>query len=68
MARKLAVQILRTTRANLETQKTASGLLAGEPYLITDENRLAIGTDVDTYMTIPNETDLGDIETLLAAL
>lgn len=50
MARNLTIQHIRTTRANLETQKTANNLKTGELYLITDENRLAIGTDVNTYI------------------
>jgi hypothetical protein len=68
MARKIRIQLLRTTRANLEAQKTANDLFEAEPYWITDEQRIAVGTGVNTYTTMPNEADLGDIETLLAAL
>lgn len=49
MARSKIIQIIRTTRANLETQKAANNLLDGELYLITDEARLAIGTGVNSY-------------------
>lgn len=49
MARNLAIQHIRTTRANLDTQATANNLKAGELYLITDENRIAIGLTVSTY-------------------
>lgn len=52
MARNIPLQILRTTRANLETQKSVSGLLAGELYLITDENKLAIGTASNAYIDV----------------
>lgn len=41
--------MLRTTRANLDTQKTGSNLIVGEPYLITDENRIAVATAVNNY-------------------
>jgi hypothetical protein len=44
-----SLQIKRGTRAQLETAKAASGLLAGEPYLITDEARLAVGTAANAY-------------------
>ena len=49
MARDKTIKILRTTKANLDTQKNASGLLAGEPYFVTDEDRIAIGTAVNNY-------------------
>lgn len=51
MARNLAIQHIRTTRANLDIQATANNLKAGEIYLITDENRIAIGLTVSTYET-----------------
>lgn len=51
MARNLAIQHLRTTRANLNTQAASNNLKAGEIYLITDENRLAVGLTVSTYET-----------------
>lgn len=44
-----SLQIKRGTRAQLETAKAASGLLAGEPYLITNEARLAVGTAANAY-------------------
>lgn len=50
MARNARIQVLRTTRANLDAQASASGLYEGEPYLITDEGRLAVGTGVDDYV------------------
>jgi hypothetical protein len=49
MAREIPLQILRTTRAALDAQAGASGLLAGEPYLITDEDRIAVGTATGAY-------------------
>jgi hypothetical protein len=54
MARQHAIQHIRTTRANLDTQKNASGLLVGELYLITNEtpNKLAAATSVNTYIDI----------------
>lgn len=49
MARLHTIKLLRTTRANLETQRAAAGLITGEPYLVTDEQRMAIATDSNAY-------------------
>lgn len=49
MSRNLKIQHIRTTRANLDTQAAANNLNQGEIYLITDENRIAIGLTVSTY-------------------
>lgn len=57
MARNTRIQVLRTTRANLDAQAAASGLYAGEPYLITDEGRLAIGTGATSYVEAAASTD-----------
>lgn len=43
------VLIKRGTRSQLDTAKNASGLNAGELYLITDESKLAVGTAVNAY-------------------
>lgn len=58
MARNLAIKLIRTTKANLETQKTASGLLEGEPYLITDEGRVAVGTGVNSYSEMAKKSEI----------
>ena len=58
MARGQTIKFLRTTRANLETQKTASGLILGEPYLITDENRIAIATATNAYYDFALKSEL----------
>jgi hypothetical protein len=59
MARNIPIQILRTTRANLDTQIAADGLLAGEPYLVTDESRLAVGLGIDTVASALMSGDIG---------
>lgn len=68
MARKLTIQCLRTTKANLTTQASANGLIEGEPYLITDEARIAVGTGVGTYSEMAKKSELpttGEIWTAL---
>lgn len=46
------VLIKRGTRSQLDTAKTASGLNAGELYLITDESKVAVGTAVNAYVEL----------------
>ena len=46
-----AIRIKRGTRAQLDSAAGASQLVAGEPYLITDEDRMAVGTSATAYET-----------------
>jgi hypothetical protein len=46
----VTIKVKRTTQSALDTAKAASGLFEGEPYLITDAGKLAVGTGVDTYI------------------
>lgn len=57
MARKTTIQHLRTTRAALDAKASASELVQGEIYLITDEDLLAIGLSASTYQTYVKSTD-----------
>lgn len=59
MSRDKTIKFLRTTKANLETQKTGSNLLVGEPYLITDEGRIAIGTANNAYSEMAKKSEAG---------
>lgn len=43
------IRIRRGTRANLNALGTANNIAAGEPYLITDEGRFAVGLTANTY-------------------
>lgn len=52
MARGNAIKVLRTTRANLNSQAGLGNLLAGEVYLVTDESRLAVGLSTTTYADV----------------
>lgn len=61
MARNSTIKILRTTRANLNTQRTASGLIVGEMYLITDEGRIAIATAVNAYQVFAKGEEVGTV-------
>lgn len=50
MARTAQIQIIRTSRANLNYQKSVGNLCSGELYFISDENKLAVGIAVDDYV------------------
>ena len=54
-----AVRIKRGTRAQIESAKTHGELAAGEPYLITDENRLAVGIAPNAYAAMAKEGEGG---------
>lgn len=43
------IRIKRGTRAQLNAAATANQLNTGEPYLISDEGRSAVGTSAGTY-------------------
>lgn len=52
------IQIKRGTRAQVNAAAAASELLVGELYLITDENRLAVGLTISTYGEVVTPTDM----------
>lgn len=49
----------RGTRAQIDAAATASGLKAGEVYLITDENRLTVGTAVNAHQPAAKQGEGG---------
>lgn len=54
------IQIKRGTRAQIEAAKAAGQLKDGEPYLITDENRLAVGISSSGYSSFAKIEELID--------
>ena len=50
------VQHKRGSRADLNTLASANGLLLGQIYVITDEDRLAVATGVGTYQGFRKES------------
>lgn len=54
------IQIKRGTRAQIEAAKAAGQLRDGEPYLITDENRVAVGTSSNGYSSFAKIEELID--------
>ena len=54
------IQHKRGSRANLNTLAVADGLLIGQIYVITDENRLAVATTTGTYQAMAKEGEGGE--------
>lgn len=54
------IQIKRGTRAQIEAAKAAGQLRDGEPYLITDENRIAVGVSSSGYSSFLKKEELVD--------
>jgi hypothetical protein len=54
------IQIKRGTRAQIEAAKAAGQLRDGEPYLITDEDRLAVGVTPNGYSSFAKLEELQD--------
>jgi phage-related tail fiber protein len=52
------LKIKRGTRAQLNAAVSGNTLNLGEPYLITDENRIAIGTGSNTYEVFAKTSEL----------
>jgi hypothetical protein len=51
------IRVKRGSRAQLNTAATANQLMAGEPYLITDEGRFAVGRSASTYETFGKQSE-----------
>lgn len=49
----------RGTRSEINVAAATGALNAGEVYLITDEDRIAIGTSTSTYETYAKESEAG---------
>lgn len=54
------IQIKRGTRAQIEAAKAAGQLKDGEPYLIIDEDRLAVGVSSSGYSSFAKQEELED--------
>lgn len=61
-----SVKVKRGTRAQLNTAAAANQLAAGEVYLITDENRIAVGLSINSYEAYAkvSESELPQVATL----
>ena len=49
------IKLKRGTRSQLDAAALADSIVVGEPYLITDEGRLAVGVAVDDYSAMELE-------------
>lgn len=53
------LKIKRGTLAQITAAATANQLDIGEPYLITDEDRLAVGLSASTFSTFAKVSEVG---------
>jgi hypothetical protein len=51
----------RLTRSGLDSAATGSGLAEGEPYLITDEDRFAVGASASSYFVALNRNEFAPL-------
>ena len=56
------IRLKRGTKAQIDAAKAASGLAESEPYLITDEGRIAIGTGAADYKPVA----MGDVDIVVS--
>ena len=53
----VTIKIKRATRDQLNSAASAGNLVQGEPYLITDEDKLAVGLSTTTYQEYVADDD-----------
>jgi len=61
------VQHKRGTRADLDTLAAADGLLVGQIYVITDEDRLAVALSIGSYQAMAKKGEGASITITVAA-
>lgn len=62
------LKLKRGTRAQIDAGVTSNLLNLGEPYLITDESRIAVGTGSNTYVTFAKSSEIQPIDADLTAI
>ena len=55
----ISLKIKRGTRAQLTAAANSGSLLAGEPYLVTDEGRFAIGLSGSSFEAFAKQSEVG---------
>ena len=56
------IKVKRGTRSQLDAAALAGSIVVGEPYLITDEGRLAVGVAADDYAAMELEGASGSTD------
>lgn len=62
------LKVKRGTKAQIDAAAVANQLLQGEPYLITDEGRLAVGLTSGTYAAFAKTTEVQALDADLTAI
>ena len=60
----VSITIKRGTRAQIEAATGSGGLVTGEPYLITDEDRLAVGTGAGAFAAMAKQSEIPSVSDL----
>ncbi len=56
-----SIRLKRGTRAQITSAAASNGLVAGEPYLITDEGNIGLATAVNAFQTFVKADGIGAI-------
>ena len=59
-----SLKVKRGSRSQIDAAASSGSLNAGEPYLVTDEGRLAIGLSTTTYETFAKQSEAGGVALL----
>ena len=62
------LKIKRGTKTQIDTAGTNNQLIQGEPYLITDEGRIAVGLSSATYASFAKTTEVQPLDGDLTAI
>lgn len=60
-----SIKIKRGTRAQISSAASSGALKAGEPYLITDEGRFAVGLSSNSFEPVAKQSEIpvtGDVD------
>ena len=60
----VSIAIKRGTRAQIEAAAGSGGLVTGEPHLITDEDRLAVGTGAGAFAAMAKQSEIPSVSDL----
>ena len=54
----ISLKVKRGTRSQIDSAAATASLIAGEPYLITDENRIAVGVSTSAFEPMAKQSEI----------
>lgn len=60
----MQVKVKRGTKSQLDAAAAAGALELGEPYLITDQGRLAVGLGQSSYSAMAKQSETGNTDSI----